>query len=158
MALRVTRTIQLRISSCYFILLYGPVSSCRRWPEQEDYRGEKPSVWLVLQIVGKKRFRYTKEDVSRSQWPRGLRHRPSASRLLGLWVRIPPGTWMYLCCECRVLSGRGLCDGLITRPEESYRLFCVVVCNPETSLTLRRRIKSHLLFAGIIRSSLFSPR
>ena len=27
-----------------------------------------------------------------------------------------------VCCECCVLSGRGLCDGLITRPEESYRL------------------------------------
>jgi len=27
-----------------------------------------------------------------------------------------------------VLSGRGLCDELITRPEESYRLWCVVVC------------------------------
>jgi len=26
------------------------------------------------------------------------------------------------------LSGRGLCDGLITRPEESYRLRRVVVC------------------------------
>jgi hypothetical protein len=25
-----------------------------------------------------------------------------------------------------VLSGRGLCDELITRPEESYRLWCVV--------------------------------
>jgi len=25
----------------------------------------------------------------------------------------------------RVLSGRGLCDGLVTRPEESYRLWCV---------------------------------
>ena len=36
-------------------------------------------------------------------------------------------------CECRVLSGRGLCDGLITRPEESYRLCCVVVCDLETS-------------------------
>jgi hypothetical protein len=30
-----------------------------------------------------------------------------------------------------VLSGRGLCDGLITRPEESYRLWCVVVCDLE---------------------------
>jgi len=27
--------------------------------------------------------------------------------------------------ECRELSGRGLSDGLITRPEESYRLWCV---------------------------------
>ena len=32
-----------------------------------------------------------------------------------------------------MLSGRGLCDELITRPEESYRLYCVVVCGLETS-------------------------
>jgi len=32
-----------------------------------------------------------------------------------------------------VLSGRGLCVGLITRPEESYRLWCVVVCVVECS-------------------------
>jgi len=31
------------------------------------------------------------------------------------------------------LSGRGLCDELITRPEESYRLCCAVVCDLETS-------------------------
>jgi hypothetical protein len=38
---------------------------------------------------------------------------------------------MFVCCECRVLSGSGLCDELITRPEESYRLWCVVVCDLE---------------------------
>ena len=32
-----------------------------------------------------------------------------------------------------MLPGRGLCDELITRPEESYRLCCVVVCDLETS-------------------------
>ena len=32
-----------------------------------------------------------------------------------------------------MLSGRGLCDELITRLEGSYRLFCVVVCDLETS-------------------------
>jgi hypothetical protein len=32
-----------------------------------------------------------------------------------------------------VLSGRGLCDELITRPEESYRLWRVVVYDQETS-------------------------
>jgi len=32
-----------------------------------------------------------------------------------------------------VLSGRGLCDELITRPEEFHRLCCVVVCGLETS-------------------------
>ena len=67
----------------------------------------------------------------RSQWPRGLRRSPAAARLLRLWVRIPPGAWMFVCCECCVLSGRGLCDGLITHPEESYRLWCVVVCDLE---------------------------
>jgi len=40
---------------------------------------------------------------------------------------------MYVCCDCCVLSGRGLCDELITRPDESYRLWCVVVCDLETS-------------------------
>jgi hypothetical protein len=30
-----------------------------------------------------------------------------------------------------MLSGTGLCDELITRPEESYRLWCVVVCDLE---------------------------
>ena len=30
-----------------------------------------------------------------------------------------------------MLSGRGLCDELITRPEDSYRLWCVVVCELE---------------------------
>jgi len=30
-----------------------------------------------------------------------------------------------------VLSGRGLCDELITRPEESYQMRCVVVCDLE---------------------------
>jgi hypothetical protein len=34
---------------------------------------------------------------------------------------------MSVCCECCVLSGRDLCDELITRPEESYRLWCVWV-------------------------------
>jgi hypothetical protein len=42
------------------------------------------------------------------------------------WVRIPPGEWIFVLCECCVLSGRDLCDELITRPEESYRLWCVV--------------------------------
>ena len=32
-----------------------------------------------------------------------------------------------------MLSGRGLCDELITRPEESYRLCYVVVCDLESS-------------------------
>jgi len=44
---------------------------------------------------------------------------------------------MSVCRECCVLSGRGLCDGLITRPEESNRLWCVVERDLETS-SMRR--------------------
>jgi hypothetical protein len=41
---------------------------------------------------------------------------------------------MSVCCECCMLSGRGVCDGLVTRPEESYRKWCVSnVCDHETS-------------------------
>jgi hypothetical protein len=60
----------------------------------------------------------------------GLRRRSTAARLLRSWVRIPPGGMVVLCC---VLSGRGLCDELITRPESSYRLWRVVVCDQEIS-------------------------
>ena len=34
---------------------------------------------------------------------------------------------MSVCCDYCVLSGRGLCVGLIIRPEESYRMWCVCV-------------------------------
>ena len=33
---------------------------------------------------------------SQSQWPRGLRRRSAAAPLLGLWVRIPPRSWMFV--------------------------------------------------------------
>ena len=64
--------------------------------------------------------------ISAGEWPQ-------AAHLLRSWVRIPPGAWIFVCCECRVLSGRGLCGELITHPEESYRLWCVVVCDLDTS-------------------------
>jgi hypothetical protein len=41
---------------------------------------------------------------------------------------------MDVCLLCVFeLPGRGICDGLITRPRESYRLWRVVVCDQETS-------------------------
>jgi hypothetical protein len=42
------------------------------------------------------------------------------------------------------LTGRGLCDGLITRPEESYRLCRVIVCDLETSRMRRLKPASGL--------------
>jgi hypothetical protein len=45
------------------------------------------------------------------------------------------------------LSGRGLCDELITRPEKSYRLCCVIVCDLETS-----RVDASYIYIYDIRS------
>ena len=42
---------------------------------------------------------YLTHDV---QWPLCLRLRSAAARLLRLWVRIPPGAWMSVCCEVKV--------------------------------------------------------
>jgi len=53
--------------------------------------------------------------------------------LVGIVGSNPPEAWISLCWECCVLSGRGLCDELITHPEESYRLWCIAVCDLETS-------------------------
>jgi hypothetical protein len=72
-----------------------------------------------------------------SQWPRGLRRSSAAARPLGLWFRIPPEAWMLVSCECCVLSDRDLCDELITRPEESSRVWCVVLSDLETSIMRR---------------------
>jgi hypothetical protein len=36
-----------------------------------------------------------------------------------------------------VFSGRGLCFGLITRPEESYRVWCVSESDREASIMRR---------------------
>jgi hypothetical protein len=66
---------------------------------------------------------------------------PSAARsevwvwgrsLLGITGSNPDGGRDVCLLQVFVLSGRGLCFGLITRPEESYRLWCVVVCDLET--------------------------
>ena len=79
-------------------------------------------------------FSFTNPSKCRSQWPRGLRSRSATALLLRLWVRVPPGAWMFV---CYLLSDRGLCDELITRSEESYRLWCVIVCDLETSCMRR---------------------
>jgi hypothetical protein len=64
-------------------------------------------------------------------WPRGLRRRPAAARLVGLRVRIPPGTWMMsvssvnvVCCEVEVsATGRSLV--------QRSPIVCVCVCVTE---------------------------
>jgi hypothetical protein len=68
--------------------------------------------------------------VCRYQWPRGLRLRSVAANLLEQRVRIPPGAWMSVSYECGVLLGRGFCERLNTRPEDSYWVWCVCAWSP----------------------------
>jgi hypothetical protein len=67
-----------------------------------------------------------------SQWWHGLRRRSAAARLLRLWVRIPRGAWIFVvsfvCCQVEVSATSW---SLVQR--RSYRLWCVVVCDLETS-------------------------
>jgi hypothetical protein len=71
---------------------------------------------------------------SRSQWPRGLKRGSAAARLLGIGVSDPTGGMDVCLLWVCVLSGRGLCVGLIPRPEESYRLWCVSQCDREAPI------------------------
>ena len=65
-------------------------------------------------------------EVCRSQWPRGLRRGSAAARGPAVVSSNPAGC-MEVCCECCVLSGRGLCVGLITHRKDSYQVQCVCV-------------------------------
>ena len=60
------------------------------------------------------------ENTRLTGWPLSLRHWSEVDHLLGLRVQIPSETWSPVSCEGCVLSGRGLCDKSIPRPEEFY--------------------------------------
>jgi hypothetical protein len=69
--------------------------------------------------------------------------RVRGSSLTGIAFSYIAETLMYVCWECCVLSGTGLCVSLITSPGESYRAWCVWVwswslenekINPSTGL------------------------
>jgi hypothetical protein len=59
------------------------------------------------------------------------------------------GPWTSVCSERCVLSGRGLCDELITPKEEFYRLWCVVLCDLETT-----RMRKPRPIGGVVASKI----
>ena len=140
---------KLQIRPPSLILLI--TASQDRWIFHSQSWEVKNSIIIIIYF----KFYMTMCYSSRSQWPRGLRRRSTAAWQMRLWVRIVAGAWMsvcceccvlwvlrvvsVVCCECCVLSGRDLCDGLITRPERSYRLWCVVLCDLDTSWMIRPR-------------------
>jgi hypothetical protein len=52
-------------------------------------------------------------------------------------VGLNPAGGIDVSFQCCVLSSRGLCDGLITRLEKSYRMWCVIAFDLETSIMTR---------------------
>jgi hypothetical protein len=83
----------------------------------------------------------TRKLNGRSRWQRSLSRRSAAACLLRFGFESHQGVWISVCCECCVLSGRGLCEELITRPEESYRMWCVVVCSRNWKLSCQKTNK-----------------
>ena len=89
----------------------------------------------------------------RSPWARGLRCGSAAARLLEMQVRIPREARTCVSYECCVLTGRGLCVGLIIRPQKSYRVWCVtlsVVCHTkcENEASMRKLWLTRVLSLG----------
>ena len=84
------------------------------------FRFNEPSPGITLQNFKKQ------IHLHRSRWPRGIRPRLQALACRDYGFESRPVAWIFACCEC-VLSGRDLCDELIARPEEPYRLCYVVV-------------------------------
>ena len=83
----------------------------------------------VLTLINQTLFN-TAGPSGRAVWGVGLRP-------LAYWDRGFESHRGHGCFSVCVLPGRGLCDRLITRPEESYKLWRVVVCDQETSNTRR---------------------
>ena len=59
---------------------------------------------LCIKSLNLNAFQYYSHSFwSRSRWPRGLRRKSAATRLLRLWVRVPQEAWMFVYCECCVI-------------------------------------------------------
>jgi hypothetical protein len=69
------------------------------------------------------------------EWARGLRRRSAAAWLLGSRVRIPLGTWIFICCVV-------LCRSL-RRADHSFRGVLPCVCMCVIKISLKGRPKVH---------------
>lgn len=72
--------------------------------------------------------------------PRGVRRWPTAVSQQGSRVRIPPGAWIYITCDCCVLwRYRSLRRADRSSRGTLPRVLCLTVCDRETSTVRRPR-------------------
>ena len=91
---------------------------------------------------------HTNHPTSRSRYPCALRRASAATFLQVLRVRVPPVALLSISGECCMSSGRGLCDGPITHPEETNRA-CICVCVCVSLNVIRCKINPlHLHWVG----------
>jgi hypothetical protein len=85
------------------------------YPSAHVPRSACPDLFdLIIVLIVNGRFR----------WPCGLGHRSWSLVCWDRWIESRSGHGFYILCFCVVLScvGKGLCEGLITLPKESYRM------------------------------------
>jgi hypothetical protein len=85
------------------------------------------SVRVLYKILKDTAFLVSNPTYRRSQWPRGLR--PLYCWDCGFESHRGHGCLSVVSVVCCQVGG--LCVCLITRPEESYRLFYIIVCDLE---------------------------
>ena len=101
------RSTQSTLQHIMSVTKLGTSLYCARQSQAvQTARTQHPNTICWFIIIYFLLFVYVLIYSSRSQWPRGLRRRSAAACLLRLWVRIPPGAWMSVCCGCCVLSLR----------------------------------------------------
>ena len=91
---------------------------------EEEERGSEAEVGVRMPVFPSGVWK------GRSQWPSGLRRGCAADRLLGLRVRIPPGAWMSVCCECCQVKVSATGRSLVQRSPTDCG---VSLCDQETS-------------------------
>jgi hypothetical protein len=79
------------VSELYFGALVSLLHSPTAFQMRQYHVNEGPHNYVCYRFT----VMYTK---NRSQWPRGLRCRSAAACLLGLRVRIPLKSWMFVSC------------------------------------------------------------